>query len=253
MLFPTWRKTCEMSSFENILAFLIEQGENQPGPLCRKWTSRFMQGSAGRCNHVSLHPSRPSTPAGIPLLGEQVVELHCPPLCYGGKGNFKLLSGLWRSLASEAGWSKRDMARVAGMCEDKGYALQPFSVLVIIIYSSLPISASEWFDLFSSQCWKLEMIIITVFLLLVVFLSIVARHFCGGRSLITHMEFVMSIAFVQRWVVLWALGSGKNAGTLWFSLWASHTWGECILKMISVRERKSIRYIMSMGHYVFRI
>lgn len=42
------------------------------------------------------------------------------------KGNFKLLSELQRSLASEAAQSKADVARVAGKIEDKRSIFQPF-------------------------------------------------------------------------------------------------------------------------------
>lgn len=97
------RKTCEIISFKNILAFFIEQLENHSGPLCKRQKSRFIQGSAGRCNHISLRWSGFSIPTGIAFQREQVVELLCPPWGFGGKGNFKLLSGLPRSLASEAG------------------------------------------------------------------------------------------------------------------------------------------------------
>ena len=79
------RKTHEISSFKNIFAFFIEQSENHSGPLCKRQKSRFSQGGAGRCNHVSLHRSGSSIPTGIPLQGEQVVELLCPPWGFRGR------------------------------------------------------------------------------------------------------------------------------------------------------------------------
>jgi len=79
------RKTHEIISFKNILAFFIEQLENHSGPLCKRQKSRRSQGRAGRCNRISLSGSGSSITVEIPLRGEQVVELLCPPWGFRGR------------------------------------------------------------------------------------------------------------------------------------------------------------------------
>lgn len=93
------RKTSEISSFKNILAFFIAQLENKATLLCERQKSRFIEDSAGRCLSAGVwnqHPKRDSSEragggAALPFLGVQ------------GMGGVKLLSRLQRSLFSEAG------------------------------------------------------------------------------------------------------------------------------------------------------
>lgn len=73
------RKTSEISSFKNILAFFIGQLENKPSPLCEKQKSRFIQDSAGNCLSAGVwnqhskrdSPERASGGAALPFLGVQ--------------------------------------------------------------------------------------------------------------------------------------------------------------------------------------
>lgn len=109
----------------------------------------------GVCNRITLHWSGSSIPTGNPLHEEQVVELLCPPWGFRGRVTRKLLSGLQR-IASKAGWSKTDIARVAGKSEDKGCILQPLVYPIHLHPFTTSYLSSEWRITISVfiQCWK---------------------------------------------------------------------------------------------------